>query len=347
MNTKIVYVVVSSQSDFYLEQAWASVWSLKYYNPDAHVTFVVDDKTEISIKNETGRSNVLKLIDELLSFSFDDNISGKERSRILKTTLRERVKGDFLFIDTDTIITGPLDEVDNFSCHIGMVYDLHCNLSDYPFTDLIKREASYLYDVKLGNNTNLYNSGVIFVRDNQITRDFFNRWHENWKKTKLLTDFRDQPSLLKTCDETPNIVEPLSGIYNCQIIISIAYLYKAKIIHFYNNAWRKSDISPFLKNNLYLEIKKYGEITKRVEEMILNCKSEFYTPTMPVTMNEVQFSRSELYKYLLILFINHNKLFYFIDGFFKINKRIKKGFKILNYYVKERRIKKADSRTHS
>ena len=192
MNTKIVYVVVSSQSDIYLEQAWASVWSLKYYNPDAHVTFVVDDKTETSIKNNKGRSNVLKFIDELLSFSFDDNISGKERSRILKTTLRERVKGDFLFIDTDTIITGPLDEVDNFSCHIGMAYDLHCCMSEYPFADLIKREASYLYGAKLGNDIDMFNSGVIFVRDNQITHSFFNRWHENWKKTKLLTDFRER-----------------------------------------------------------------------------------------------------------------------------------------------------------
>ena len=95
--------------------------------------------------------------------------------------------------------------------------------------------------------------------------------------------------------------------------------------------------------NLYMDIKKNGEITKGIEEMILNCKSEFYTPTMPVTINEVQFGRSELYKHLFKLFISHNKLFNFFDGFFKINKRIKKGLKILKYYGKERRIKKADS----
>lgn len=37
MQTKIVYVVVADKDSIYLEQAYVSVWSLKYYNPDASV----------------------------------------------------------------------------------------------------------------------------------------------------------------------------------------------------------------------------------------------------------------------------------------------------------------------
>lgn len=340
MKTKIVYVVVSSPSDIYLEQAWASLWSLKYYNPDAHVTFVTDDDTLSGIKEDKNRSGILSYVDEFVSIPFNTAVSGKERSRVLKTTLRERVKGDFLFIDTDTIITDSLAEIDNLQCHIGMVYDLHCKLSDFPFKELIKREFRYLFGKKLNEDTEQYNSGVIFSKDDTIAHDFYNKWHENWKESKQLTDYRDQPSLLKTCDEIRNVVEPLSGIYNCQIIYTISYLHHAKIIHFFNNVWKKSYISPFLELEFFLDIKRNGQLSEKAKEMIINCKSEFYTPTMPITIEEVQFGRSNIYRYLLKLFTTHRKIFNFFDGFFKIKKRIKKAIKLLCYYSKKKGTKK-------
>ncbi|MFX4681913.1 hypothetical protein ABTB34_20895, partial [Acinetobacter baumannii] len=43
-----------------------------------------------------------------------------ERSRFIKTTIRKHVDGDFLFIDTDTVVCRELVPPD---CELGMVYD--------------------------------------------------------------------------------------------------------------------------------------------------------------------------------------------------------------------------------
>ena len=37
MKTQIVYVLVSSEKDVFLEELWASVWSLRQYEPDVTV----------------------------------------------------------------------------------------------------------------------------------------------------------------------------------------------------------------------------------------------------------------------------------------------------------------------
>lgn len=45
MKTKIVYVVASLSADIYMEQAIASAWSARYYNPDCRIEMVCDQDT--------------------------------------------------------------------------------------------------------------------------------------------------------------------------------------------------------------------------------------------------------------------------------------------------------------
>lgn len=46
MKTSIVYVLVSSSKDIYLEQAYVSMYSAKYYMPDSHIILLTDKITE-------------------------------------------------------------------------------------------------------------------------------------------------------------------------------------------------------------------------------------------------------------------------------------------------------------
>ena len=64
MKTKIVYVLVSSETDLYLEQAWLSLYSLRLHNPNAHVVILMDDYTEHSLREN--RENFRKLPTETL-----------------------------------------------------------------------------------------------------------------------------------------------------------------------------------------------------------------------------------------------------------------------------------------
>ena len=322
MKTKIVYILVSAPNDIYLEQTWVSIWSLKHYNPDAHTTVVMDDDTAKNINN-CSRNGISNYIDEKISIDFPSTTSNVERSRIIKTTLREIVKGDFLFFDSDTVITDTLHEIDFCEGHVAMVYDLHNRMSEYTFADIIRKGIKKNFNVELKPNTNQYNSGVIYAKDDEEAHLFYKRWHELWNLKKIETSYRDQPSLVVACDENPNAVVPLSGIYNCQIMISIAYLHKAKIIHFFNTQWKKTRISPFFGKDLYMKVKSTGSLTDDIKEMILNCKSEFSSPSMPIMISEIQFGRSHIYKDLLFLFENYRKVFNFLERLLDMSGKVK------------------------
>ena len=100
MKTKIVYVVISTDNDIYLEQAWISAYSVKYYNPTAFITFVTDEDTYKGIVS-SDRKNILQIVDEIIPIPLEKGLSNMKRSRWIKTNLRNLIKGDFLFIDTD------------------------------------------------------------------------------------------------------------------------------------------------------------------------------------------------------------------------------------------------------
>ena len=287
MKTKVVYVIISSESDIYLEQLWVSVFSLKKHTPSVNITIVSDHETAIRLNNPQYAS-LKSLIDDVIEISFESYVSGKERSRFLKTNLRKFIKGDFLFLDTDTIITDNLCEIDNINVDIGIVLDLHCKFISHPFEKEIRYRVENLFNQKLKIGTDYYNSGVMFVRDTEKAHAFFDEWHKNWLSVKDMQDgIFDQQSLVYTIDKI-GIVCPLDGSYNCQILGSVEYLVSAKIVHFFNTQWGTNPISPFLEKNFYEKIKKEQGISKQTEEMIMNCREYFCSPSMPLGLEDMK-----------------------------------------------------------
>lgn len=68
MKTKIAYVLVSDESDTYLEQTIISLYSLRLYNPNVTVVLVVDDITDLTIKGK--RCKILEYISEKRTINF-------------------------------------------------------------------------------------------------------------------------------------------------------------------------------------------------------------------------------------------------------------------------------------
>ena len=97
MQTKIVYTLVSDESDTYLEQALLSVYSLRLHNPQAIVELIVDQFTSKTIVDK--RSEIRKFITDLITVDVPEDYTKVQKSRYLKTNLRQFVKGDYLFID--------------------------------------------------------------------------------------------------------------------------------------------------------------------------------------------------------------------------------------------------------
>lgn len=280
MNTKIIYVVISGKVGIYFEQVWASAWSLKRYNPMAHVIVLTDDATRQSIYSDE-RKDSLNCIDEVRVVKFDKKYSNKEKSRWIKTNIRNLIEGDFLFIDADTIITGDLSAVDSWNCSIGAVLDSHCHSQEItdsiPFQDMYVNRLKKVFGLDY-NGEDVFNSGVLYVKDDEISHRFFKTWHENWLHSNSKGYHVDQLSLLKTNMEFGQLIEEIPGEYNCQIRCSIQFLTRAKILHTFASQ-ENSSLSIILGTELYYEIKREHSITSNVSRTLIDCKELFTSPS--------------------------------------------------------------------
>lgn len=264
---KYLYVLVSSENDYYAEQALLSVFSLRKYNPDAFISFLVDTETESYL--QTSLPNLLSYVNELKIVELPC-ITNKEKSRILKTSMRDYVEGDFLFIDCDTIICDDLSDIVKINCDMSCVLDTHVGMDNHTFRDAIITNYN-LCDFKeaLIDNSH-FNSGVIYCKDNERTRKFFKDWRIFWEKGSKNGVIIDQPSFNQANILNNKIIVELSGEWNCQLIHGgVKYLSNARIIHYFSSI-NNNYGNPFIVNNkdIFQEIKKNGEITSQLRELL-------------------------------------------------------------------------------
>ena len=50
MNTKLLYVLTTSDEDTYYESALISIFSAKHYMPNSRICLLVDDKTDLALE---------------------------------------------------------------------------------------------------------------------------------------------------------------------------------------------------------------------------------------------------------------------------------------------------------
>lgn len=312
MKTKLVYVVTSSLDDVYWEEAWVSAWSARYYNPDAHIALVCDKET-LDSAGKSYRAKSLELFDETITVDFDHGISKKQRSRWLKTNLREYIRGDFLFIDSDTVITDRLNEIDCWDNDIGMVLDGHSR-SLLPGVEQYYEKA---YKQAFPVNVPYYNSGVMFVKDNEKTNAFFHQWHQNWRELGGEVDYTDQTPLARTAIEYCNLIIEISGVYNCQISASVKYLHQARIIHFFHfRLLPYFTVSPFMQKTTYERIKEKHRIDEDLQQKILNCKAEITEQSVPFNEDIKYFLGSTTMRFILVpLYFKKRKFYLRADKF--------------------------------
>ena len=230
MKTKIVYVLISSPNDIYLEQAYVSMYSLKYYTPDAHIVLLTDTLTEQTFRGI--RKKELKFVDEFVVIDLDGNkYTPQQRSRLLKTGVRLYVHGDFLFVDCDTIITQSLKEIDNVEAEIAACWDSHAVLHESPQYNKVVEDGGKL-NWPIQNETYYYNSGVIYVKDCEITQQFYSMWQTLLKESQIAGVNMDQPSFAKTNYNMGHIIKTLDATWNCELKYGIRYLKDAKIVHY-------------------------------------------------------------------------------------------------------------------
>lgn len=286
MKTQIVYTLISSEKDYFLEELWVSLYSLRLFHPEVTVMVLVDEPTKMYME----RFPVLcDQITEIVVVPVPDKYNAKQRSRVIKTTVRNVIDGAYLFIDTDTVICKPLDEIDLLTCDIAAVPDGHLPLAEcmFPPTGTVRK----VFGKDVSDSKYWFNSGVMFVADNARTRQFYKRWNENWTYSCFEKgQSQDQPALIVTDKEFGYKIEELPGIYNAQVAMSLKYFADAAIVHWWHMDFiENQDYSPYFSLQIYKEVKKQGALTSRAEGLIKNCKQSFVSPTMPVGREHIYF----------------------------------------------------------
>ena len=268
---KFVYVITSSERDNYLEQALLSMHSLKLHNPDAHIALVTDEATVGTLDGV--RATIRQYVDEMIAVAPPEEYDAKQRSRYLKTTLRRRVEGDFLYIDTDTIITAPLTGLENMDHDIYATLNAH--IPDSYKNSLIVEKYSAITQQEFSLTQPYYNGGVFLVKDTPAAHKFFDDWHEIWSRERAQFGVsRDQMALAKANELNGGIVKELPPYYNCQIIMDYGWNYfaDAKIIHYY--AESPEPFYLFKEPSTYEKIKKEG-ITPEISDMVRFAKQRY------------------------------------------------------------------------
>lgn len=292
MIPQIVYVLVANEKNLYLEEMWVSIFSLRRHHPEATVKVLVDMETKEYLSRFP---QLTSMIDETVVVQTPAGYNAKQRSRLIKTTIRNVLKGDYIFIDTDTVICKPLDgivediaEMKDFK-GIAAVREGHVTMKDtlFPPTGTVKR----IFDIDISQSPLMTNSGVMFVADIPFTHEFYKRWNENWKRSCFEKgNSQDQPSLYATDCQYGYVIRELSGIYNAQVAMSLKYYADAVILHWWHMDFiEDQSYSPYFSLEIYQNLKKAGEITPQIEDLIINAKQSFVSPTMPVGKEHILF----------------------------------------------------------
>lgn len=232
MKTKLLYVLVSGPGDMYLEQAFISAASARKHNPEARIELLTDSATFSGISSRGQiAEDFLKLFDNIVRADLDPSLPGFKRSRLLKTGMRSYIEGDFLYIDSDTVIAKALDAIDGIDASIAACADLHCTFADHPHRDAtisLCRKAGF----DASSEQVYFNGGVMLVRDTPEASEFFRLWHENYLLSYDSGIRQDQPSLSRTNASLGHIVKELEGFWNCQLQYGTRFLKDAYIVHY-------------------------------------------------------------------------------------------------------------------
>lgn len=306
MKATIVYALISTPEDFYLEENLISLYSLRIHDKRSRVVVLTDEPTSCHIKSHC--VNIMDYIDELRIIDVPNDYNNTERSRFLKTNLAKLVEGDFLYIDGDTVIADNLDDIESYDGDI-------CQVADGNGMLFIEEESRTVSIFKMLNwescvGRPFFNSGFMYVHNNERTQTLYGQWYSRWLESRQVKNFQDQPPYVKACMDTDMKITHLPDIWNCQIRAQGFYcIGEAKVIHPF--AGLSDSLFLIYKRPVMEEIRNNGFVKKELIEMITHPRIAFEKDILVLRHQEKAFMDS----FLHAVFMNQPKLYGRINSF--------------------------------
>jgi lipopolysaccharide biosynthesis glycosyltransferase len=228
---QVAYVLTSNGKDIYADMNLISLRSLRYSNPHAKITLVCDTDTVQSL--ETCKHPILQEANQISSVKTPDQ-PASFCNRFIKTSLREHLSGDFLYLDADTVIRGDLSPIFNIKTSFAAAPN-HSGSGDPAEIPTDERENFALLGWSLP--TQYYvNGGVLFFADTPDTNKFCQLWHQKWlASAEKRGSFRDQPSLNSAIADSGVCFSWLPHRFNAQVDVRPIHAKNAIIWHLYTS----------------------------------------------------------------------------------------------------------------
>jgi len=189
---KYVYVLVSDESDYFYEMLYLSIVCLRRYCDGGDIVIVVDEITSLNFMNRKIKINDEKMSTITISVNAEKYKSKSQVSRYLKTSLRNLIDGDYLYIDLDAFPMGSFSR-SFYNTSLCMANDMN---SDRMPVVLEQHELEVFNAMNWQIPTlKFYNSGVMWVSDNLQNRVLFKKWHSLWINSTEAGFMKDQPAL--------------------------------------------------------------------------------------------------------------------------------------------------------
>lgn len=313
MKTKLLYILVSTRADVYLEQAFVSASSARRIHLEADIVLLTDRATAEGMDERGAIGKAFeKLFTSVVVAPLDPSLPGMLRSRLLKTGMRSYVEGDFLFIDADTVVARSLADIDAVEADLAACRDLHSPFAAHPH-----RGATIGLCRKLGFDVSgipdYFNSGVMLVRDTPANHAFFEAWQQNYLAGYEKGVKPDQPSLAQTLVSEGVTMTLLKDEWNCEVQNGVRYLRDAYIVHYMvTNVGSGPQDQLFLLNNrnALLAVRAAGRLTPEVEAVIENPFLGYAPVTQVFAGDDLYLFRTRRYRWLRKHYGVHKKSFF-------------------------------------
>lgn len=154
-----------------------------------------------------------------------------QRSRWLKTSARLHLPGDFLMLDSDTLIIRPLASLFQMPRDVTAAIDNNFppnRVQLAPWVAEVYAKLNWTYDAP-----RYYNSGVVFYRDTPAAHAFSASWHAAWQQSCAIVCAKDQPAFNAVVPSYASHIGILPMRYNAMIAEHVHAIRDAAVLHFW------------------------------------------------------------------------------------------------------------------
>lgn len=228
---KFVFAVTFGESLVFEVMTAISARSVRLSNPNAEIIVVRDEQSasELSCRE----SMLTEEVDTIVEVATPPG-NPSFRNRHVKTRLRELITGPFMFLDSDTLVRGRLDEIFDTTDDIGAARNHSRETVSEQVWEGDRRVLDEMGWRSLDDT--YFNGGVLFYNDTPEAYDFGRTWHRLWCESSRNGNFRDQPSLNAALRQSNCRVRILEDRFNAQVRVNPGVASGAVVWHFYSSA---------------------------------------------------------------------------------------------------------------